>query len=132
MLGSVVRLQTIDAHCGGDSLRLVVGGFPAPQGKTMAEKRAWAARHADRLRRVLLFEPRGHADMTGAVLTEPSTPGSHAGILFMDSAGYSAMSGHGVIAVTTIALERGLIDPGSDKTHLVFDTPAGVVRARPR
>ena len=68
--------------------------------------------------------------MSGAVLTEPVSPGSHAGILFMDGDGYSAMSGHGIIATTTIAFERGLIDPGVDEGTIVFDTPAGDVRAR--
>src|SRR5438034_1340953 len=122
----MMQLETIDAHAGGDSLRLVVGGFPAPLGKTMTEKRDWARRHASRIRSVLLSEPRGHADMIGAVLTEPATPGCHAGVLFMDGEGYANLSGHGVIAITTIALERTLIDPGAD-TALAFDTPAGVI-----
>ena len=63
----------------------------------------------DHLRRALMLEPRGHADMYGAILTEPVTAGSHAGVLFMHNEGYSTMCGHGIIAVTTIALERGLI-----------------------
>jgi proline racemase len=95
----------------------------------MLQKRAWAARHADHLRRVLMLEPRGHADMSGAVLTEPTTPGSHAGVLFMHTDGYSTMSGHGVIALTTIALERGLLMPGGEGRTVVLDTPAGTVRA---
>jgi proline racemase len=40
------------------------------------------------------------------------------------------MSGHGIIGVATIALERGLVMPGGDGAAVVFDTPAGVVRAR--
>jgi len=125
-----VIIRTIDAHAGGAPLRLVVDGFPSPRGRTMAEKREWAAAHADGLRRSLMLEPRGHADMCGAVLTEAVSPGSHAGILFFDSDGFSAMSGHGVIAATTIALERGLVMPGGDGAGVVFDTPAGVVRTR--
>jgi trans-L-3-hydroxyproline dehydratase len=125
----VTELKTIDAHSGGEPLRLVVDGFPAPRGKSLADKRDWAARHADRLRRLLMLEPRGHRDMSGAVLTEPTSPGSHAGVLFMHGDGFSWMSGHGVIAVATIALERGLIVPGGDGRSLVFDTPAGTVRA---
>ena len=75
----------------------------------MLEKRDWLAHHADQWRRALMLEPRGHADMCGAILTEPVSPGSHAGVLFMHDDGYATMSGHGIIAVTTIALERGLI-----------------------
>jgi proline racemase len=96
----------------------------------MSEKRDWAARHADRLRRALVLEPRGHADMTGAVLTEPVSPGAHAGVLFFDNDGYSTMCGHGILAVTTIALERGLLLPGGDGSTIVYDTPAGTIRAR--
>jgi proline racemase len=125
----VIVLKTIDAHAGGQPLRLIVDGFPSPRGKTLAEKREWAVRHADRLRRVLMREPRGHRDMYGAVLTEPSSPGSHAGVLFMNGETFGAMSGHGIIAVATIALERGLIVPGGDGRSLTFDTAAGTVRA---
>ena len=77
-----------------------------------------------------MLEPRGHADMYGAILTEPVMPGSHAGVLFMHNEGYSTMCGHGVIAVTTIALERGLLMPGGDGTTIVYDSPAGTIRAR--
>ena len=76
-----------------------------------------------------MLEPRGHADMYGAILTEAVSPGSHAGVLFMHNAGYSTMCGHGVIAVTTIALERGLLMPGGDGRTIVYDTPAGTIRA---
>jgi proline racemase len=122
-------IRTIDAHAAGGPLRLVVDGFPSPRGKTMAEKRHWAERHAGDLRQALMREPRGHADMCGAVLTEPAVPGAHAGILFFNNDGYTAMSGHGIIAATRIALGRGLVMPGSDGATIVFDTPAGIVRA---
>jgi len=128
----MVRVKTIDAHAAGEPLRLIVGGFPAPRGKTMLEKRVWVKRHADHLRRALMLEPRGHADMYGAILTEPVSPGSHAGVLFMHNEGYSTMCGHGVVAVTTIALERGLLMSGGDGTTVVYDAPAGTIRARAR
>jgi proline racemase len=125
----MLTLKTIDAHAAGEPLRLIVDGFPSPRGKTMLEKREWVRRHADHLRRALMLEPRGHADMYGAILTEPVLPGSHAGVLFMHNEGYSTMCGHGVIAVTTIALERGLLVPGGDGTAVVYDSPAGTIRA---
>jgi proline racemase len=125
----MVTVKTIDAHAAGEPLRLVVDGFPSPRGKTMLDKREWVRVHADHLRRALMLEPRGHADMFGAVLTEPVSPASHAGLLFMHHGGYSAMCGHGVIAATTIALERGLLMPGGDGGTVVYDTPAGTIRA---
>jgi trans-L-3-hydroxyproline dehydratase len=126
----MVRLKTIDAHAAGEPLRLIVDGFPSPRGKTMLAKREWVRRHADDLRRALMLEPRGHADMYGAILTEPVAPGSHAGVLFMHNEGYSTMCGHGIIAVTTIALERGLLMPGGNGATVVYDAPAGTIRAR--
>src|SRR5262245_27524896 len=131
----MLQLRTIDAHAAGEPLRLIVEGFPSPHGKTMLDKREWVKRHADHLRRALMLEPRGHADMYGAILTEPVMPGSHAGVLFMHNEGYSTMCGHGVIAVTTIALECGLIVPGPGvdaMPAIVYDSPAGSIRARAR
>ena len=129
---SMLSLKTIDAHAAGEPLRLIVSGFPSPRGNTMLAKREWVKQHADHLRRALMLEPRGHADMYGAVLTEPVSPGSHAGVLFMHNEGYSTMCGHGIIAVTTMALERGLLDPGGDGCSVVYDAPAGTIRARAR
>ncbi|MGE3888165.1 MAG: proline racemase family protein [Vicinamibacterales bacterium] len=124
----VHTIRTIDAHAAGEPLRLVIDGIPSPEGKTMLDKRAWAMKRLDHFRRSLVLEPRGHADMYGALLTEATTSDGHAGVLFMHNEGWSTMCGHGVIAVTTIALERGLIDPGGDEIR--YDTPAGRVVAR--
>ena len=128
----MLTLKTIDAHAAGEPLRLIVDGFPSPHGITMLDKREWVRAHSDHLRRALMLEPRGHADMYGAILTEPVAPGSHAGVLFMHNEGYSTMCGHGVIAVTTMALERGLLMPGGDGTTIVYDSPAGTIRAKAR
>jgi proline racemase len=128
----MIRLITVDAHSGGAGLRLVVGGFPSPSGLTMRAKREWADAHLDDLRRVLLLEPRGHADLVGAALTEPVSPGSHAGLLFMDRTRYSGLSSHGIIAAATIAIERGLLAPGGDHATILFDTEPGTIRVRVR
>ena len=99
----------------------------------MRQKRDWIRRHADAVRRAVVLEPRGHVDMIAAVLTEASSPGADAGLIFMDSAGYPLMSGHGVIAAATLAIERDLFfsrDGGNGEARLVFDTPAGAVHAR--
>ena len=135
-------LKTIDAHVAGEPLRLVTEGLPRPAGKTMAQKRDWMKRHADQLRRAVVLEPRGHRDICAALLTEPVSPGADAGVIFLQNDGYSAISGHGIIAVATIALERGLLPSTSlgaglsrdaiPDTRLVFDTAAGTVHARAR
>jgi proline racemase len=125
-----LRIQTIDAHAAGEPLRLIVDGFPPVRGRTMLEKREHARRHHDALRRALMLEPRGHADMYGALLTEPVSGEADAGVLFMHNEGYSTMCGHGVIAVITIALERNLLTLRPGQSVVTLDTPAGVVRAR--
>jgi proline racemase len=124
-----MHLHTIDAHTAGEPLRLIVEGFPAVQGSTMLERREWVRAECDDLRTALMLEPRGHADMYGALLTEPESPDSDAGVLFMHNEGYSTMCGHGIIAVTTIALERGLILPRRGSDELILDTPAGQIHA---
>jgi proline racemase len=126
-----MTFKTIDAHVGGSGVRLIVDGFPAPRGRTMGAKLTWASRHADDVRRTLVLEPRGHEDLLGAALTEPVEPGSDAGILFMDATGYRALSGHGVVAVATMALERGLLLSAGARI-IVFDTAAGTVRVTPQ
>jgi proline racemase len=133
------RIRTIDAHAAGEPLRLVIDGLPAPDGRTMLEKRAWAQKRLDHFRKSLILEPRGHVDMYGALLTEPATREANAGILFMHNEGWSTMCGHGIIAVTTMAIERGLIWPGKGhqengqkptSVEIRYDTPAGLVHAR--
>ena len=125
----VQAIRTIDAHAGGQTLRLVVDGMPAPPGRTMSDKQAWLRRNGDALRRAIVLEPRGHADMVAAALTEPVSRDAHAGLLFMDGGGYPAMSGHGIIAIATIAVARDLIVSGGSTgdVRLDFDTPAGPV-----
>jgi proline racemase len=133
------RIRTIDSHAAGEPLRLVIEGLPGPEGATMLEKRAWAQKRLDHLRKALILEPRGHTDMYGALLTEAVTPGANAGVLFMHNEGWSTMCGHGIIAVTTIAIERSLIwsqnteDGDAAKPvsmEIRYDTPAGLVHAR--
>ncbi len=123
-------LSTIDAHAAGEPLRIVTAGVPPLPGATiLARRRAMAELH-DHLRRVLLFEPRGHADMYGAVLTPPVTPEADFGVLFLTNEGYSTMCGHGVIALTTALLETGMLPRRAPETPVAYDSPAGLIRAR--
>jgi proline racemase len=122
-------ISTIDAHAAGEPLRIITAGLPPLQGRTVLERRRYMAEHFDDIRRTLLFEPRGHADMYGAVLTPPVTPGADFGVLFLTNEGYSTMCGHGVIALTTVLLETGMLDHCEPRTDVVYDSPAGLIRA---
>lgn len=118
-------VKTIDAHTGGEPLRLILEGVPPLMGRTVLEKRAYMRRELDHYRTALMFEPRGHADMYGCVLTEPETEDGDYGVIFLHNEGYSTMCGHGVIALVTILLETGM----TTQTVLKLDTPAGRVTA---
>jgi proline racemase len=122
-------ITTIDAHAAGEPLRLITAGLPPLQGATILERRRFMAEHDDDIRRVLLFEPRGHADMYGAVLTPPVTAGADFGVLFLTNEGYSTMCGHGVIALTTALLETGMLPRREPETGVAYDSPAGLIRA---
>src|SRR6476661_3988982 len=123
-------LTTIDAHAAGEPLRIVTGGLPPLRGATLRERRATLRREHDDIRRILLWEPRGHGDMYGAVLTEPATSEADYGIIFMTNEGYSTMCGHGIIAATTALLETGEIMATGPEAVVTYETPAGLVRAR--
>ena len=130
VMGGRRTLTTIDAHAGGEPLRIVLSGIPALRGSTILERRAEMLREHDQLRRVLMFEPRGHADMYGAILTPPVTPTADYGVLFMHNEGYSTMCGHGIIALTTVLLETGQVPAEDGAATIRYDTPAGLVSAR--
>jgi proline racemase len=123
-------IKTIDAEVAGEPVRLVVSGGPSVPGRTMAEKLRWLRRNGEELRRFLMLEPRGHSGMHGALLTESATKQASAGVLSMHAAGFPPVSGEGIIAAVTLALENGLIHGNVEE--LLIDTPAGTTRVRPR
>jgi len=123
-------MKSFEYHVGGQPVRVIVEGVPAPHGRTQAHKAAWFARHADRCRRGIVLAPRGHDDMSAVLLTEPSSADAHAGLVFLDATGYPRFALPGVVAAATAAVEHGLISVGAaDERRLTFDTPAGVVSA---
>jgi proline racemase len=95
------RIRTLEAHAAGEPLRIVLDGFPEIPGETILAKRRYVRENLDHLRTALMWEPRGHADMYGCLVTPPADPASHLGVLFLHNEGYSSMCGHGVIALTT-------------------------------
>lgn len=127
-----VRITTIDAHTAGEPLRIISGGYPILQGKTILERRCFAKEHLDHLRTALMWEPRGHADMYGCIITQPVSDDADFGVLFLHNEGYSSMCGHGIIAVATVALETGMIPAVEPVTTLRIDAPAGLITAHVR
>jgi proline racemase len=126
----MTRIKTIDAEVAGEAVRLIVGGGPSVPGRTMVDKLKWLRRHGDALRRFLMLEPRGHAGMHGAILTEPTSPQAHAGLLSMHAGGFPLVSGEAIIGAITIALEHKLIE--GVEGQVLVDTPAGLFRTSPQ
>jgi proline racemase len=122
-------ITTIDSHTAGEPLRIITSGLPELPGATILERRRYMQQHLDHVRKALMWEPRGHFDMYGCIVTAPVTEGAHAGVIFMHNAGYSTMCGHGVIALVTALLETGALPRSGERTPVTLDTPAGIVRA---
>jgi trans-L-3-hydroxyproline dehydratase len=122
-------LEVLDMHTGGEPVRIVRGGYPSVVGATILDKRRYAREHLDHLRRFLMFEPRGHADMYGALLVEPSLPEADLAVLFLHNAGYSTMCGHAIIALGRYAVDYGLVEKREPVTHVGIECPCGLVRA---
>jgi len=119
----------VDGHTCGNPVRLVAGGGPRLEGANMVEKRAHFLREFDWIRTGLMFEPRGHDMMSGAILYPPTRADCDIAFLFIETSGCLPMCGHGTIGTVTMALERGLVTP-REKGLLRIDTPAGLVEAR--
>ncbi|RJG06104.1 hypothetical protein D3870_08885 [Noviherbaspirillum cavernae] len=129
MLSYLRTIHTIDAHTGGEPLRIMMSGMPPVPGKTILEKRAWLKANRDDLRQFLMNEPRGHADMYGAYLFPPVTPDADFGVIFIHNEGYSDMCGHGIIALGKVLVEMGYVERKTPATRIAFDAPAGFIEA---
>jgi proline racemase len=118
-------VAAVDYHTAGEPFRIVTGGVPTLEGETILAKRRFAAERLDHVRRLLVHEPRGHADMYGCFVTEPEDEGADLGVVFFHNAGFSTACGHGTIALVTWALEEGLLTAAEPETRVVVDVPSG-------
>jgi proline racemase len=120
-----VEIRTTDYHTAGEPFRIVTGGVEAPAGATILDKRRDALERLDDVRRLLVHEPRGHADMYGCLVVEPNDEGADLGVVFFHNAGYSTACGHGTIALVTWALDEGVVQRVEGENHVVIDVPSG-------
>ncbi|MER8866214.1 proline racemase family protein [Mesorhizobium sp. M0751] len=124
-----MTLTVVDMHTGGEPLRIVTGGYPDIPKGTILEKRAYVRDHLDHLRKILMFEPRGHYDMYGALLVEPDLPGADLAVLFMHNEGYSTMCGHAIVALGRYAVDERLVVPREPLTTVNIEAPCGLISA---
>lgn len=118
--------HAVDSHTEGMPTRVITGGVGVIPGTTMAERRLYFIEHMDHLRTLLMYEPRGHASMSGAILQPPTRPDADYGVLYIEVSGVLPMCGHGTIGVATVLVETGMV-PVADTTTVRLDTPAGLV-----
>ncbi|HXV56435.1 MAG TPA: proline racemase family protein [Gaiellaceae bacterium] len=124
-LSEPLVVRAVDYHTAGEPFRIVTGGVPPLEGATVLERRRFAADRLDHVRRLLVYEPRGHADMYGCFVTEPEDEGADLGVVFFHNAGYSTACGHGTIALVTWALEAGVVPASGPEARVVVDVPSG-------
>ena len=118
-------VSVVDYHTGGEPFRIVTDGVPTLEGATILERRRFARDHLDRFRRLLVHEPRGHADMYGCHVVPPNDEGADLGVVFFHNEGYSTACGHGTMALVTWALEEGVVPRREGENHVVVDVPSG-------
>ncbi len=123
-------ITTLDYHTGGEPFRIVTGGVPELEGRTVLERRRWAMANVDDVRHLLIDEPRGHADMYGAFVTPPNDAGADLGVVFFHNEGYSTACGHGTIALVTWAIDSGRIAAAEPETTVTVDVPSGRLACR--
>lgn len=127
---SYLSINTLECHTGGEPLRIITSGFPELAGNSILAKRKDCQENHDDLRCALMFEPRGHADMYGAIITEAERENSHFGAIFIHNEGYSTMCGHAVIALAKCAVESGVVQQTGAITDVVIDVPCGQIFAQ--
>jgi proline racemase len=118
-------IKAVDYHTGGEPFRIVTAGVEEPLGATILDRRRDALERLDHVRRLLVFEPRGHADMYGCFVVPPNDAGADLGVLFFHNAGYSTACGHGTIALVTWALDEGIVERREGANRVVVDVPSG-------
>ncbi len=122
-------VHAVDSHTEGMPTRVIVGGVGVIPGTTMFDRRRHFLEHMDDLRTLLMYEPRGHASMSGAILQPPTRPDADWGVLFIEVSGCLPMCGHGTIGVCTVLVETGMVTVTEPVTTIRLDTPAGLVEA---
>lgn len=127
-----LQIKTIDMHTGGEPLRVILSGFPELKGTSVLGYRKYCKENFDYLRTALMFEPRGHADMYGCILTPANDEEGDFGIIFLHNEGYSTMCGHAIIAISTLAVQMNWIAVKEGENILKIDAPCGRITSYAR
>ncbi|MGO9661386.1 MAG: proline racemase family protein [Acidimicrobiales bacterium] len=124
------ELTAVDAHAGGEPGRVIVGGAQDVPGATMFEKMRHLATYHDDLRLRMLREPRGYPAANCNLVLPPTSPAAAAGFVIMEQVEYPPMSGTNTICVTTVLIDRRMVEVHEPVTSFTLETPAGLVRVK--
>ena len=120
-------VKTVESHTEGMPTRVVLDGIGEIPGKTAFEKRAYFMEHMDHIRQWLMFEPRGHGAMSGAIIQPSTRTDADVGVVYIEVSGCLPMCGHGTIGLATVLVEKNLVKVVEPTTTIRLDTPAGLV-----
>jgi len=119
--------HAVDSHTEGMPTRVITGGIGVIPGDSMFERRRYFLEHLDHVRKLLMYEPRGHASMSGAILQPATRPDADFGVLFIEVSGCLPMCGHGTMGIATVLVETGMVEVTEPVTTIRLETPAGLV-----
>jgi proline racemase len=122
--------HAVDSHTEGMPTRVITGGVGVLPGATMNDKRLHVLNERDDLRTLLMYEPRGHASMSGSILQPSTRPDCDFGVVYIEVSGCLPMCGHGTIGTATVLVETGMVEVVEPITTIRLDVPAGVVEAQ--
>ena len=122
-----LSIKTIEMHTAGEPVRVILDGFPPISGDSVLAKRSYIKANYDHLRTALMFEPRGHADMYGLLVT--TSQQADFGVVFLHNEGYSTMCGHATIAIAKLAVEAGWVKVTEPETRVEIEAPCGIITA---
>ena len=123
-------ILAVDTHTAGNPTRIVIGGLPKIPGDSVVEKREYVKNKMDYIRTLLCNEPRGHSGMFGAMLVEPGNKEADFGVIFFNPNYYDELSGHMVIAISTVLVETGMVHVEEPLAELKLETPVGLIRTK--
>lgn len=126
-MSTIRSVKTIESHTEGMPTRVVLEGIGEIPGATALEKRLYFMEHMDYLRQWLMYEPRGHGAMSGAILQKSTRADADIGVVYIEVSGCLPMCGHGTIGVATVLIEKNLVPVTEPITTVRLDTPAGLV-----
>ena len=119
-------IHMVSCHAEGEVGNVIIGGVTTPPGKTLWEQARWIAED-ERLRNLVLNEPRGGVFKHINLLLPATQPEARFGFIIMEPEHTPPMSGSNSICVATVLLDTGLVTMQEPVTEFILQAPGGLV-----